>query len=186
MAERGIAVDHSTVHRWAIKLLPELEKAFRRCKRAVGKSWRMDESVSRTQAKACGAVLKMGVGLPESACRSRLQCVTNAGASLRCCTRDGSRPPEIGLQEQISNRPVRLHPKDVVVSDWGKGVLIGRQVRIEKMSASEPSDDAPLALKYCQNRGRGAAPGSVGTTPAYGPDGSRCIGGMSSIQALVW
>src|SRR6267142_2075146 len=29
MAERGIAVDHSTVHRWAIKLLPVLEKAFR-------------------------------------------------------------------------------------------------------------------------------------------------------------
>jgi putative transposase len=44
MAERGIAVDHSTVHRWAIKLLPVLEKAFRRCKRAVGKSWRMDET----------------------------------------------------------------------------------------------------------------------------------------------
>ena len=43
MAERGIAVDHSTVHRWAIKLLPLLEKAFRRCKRAVTKSWRMDE-----------------------------------------------------------------------------------------------------------------------------------------------
>jgi len=31
MAERGVAVDHSTVHRWAIKLLPLLEKAFRRC-----------------------------------------------------------------------------------------------------------------------------------------------------------
>jgi transposase-like protein len=44
MAERGIAVDHSTVHSWAIKLLPVLEKAFRRCKRAVGKSWRMDET----------------------------------------------------------------------------------------------------------------------------------------------
>lgn len=28
MAERGISVDHSTVHRWAIKLLPVLEKAF--------------------------------------------------------------------------------------------------------------------------------------------------------------
>ena len=44
MAERGIAVDHSTVHRWAIKLLPVLEKAFRRCKRAVAKSWRVDET----------------------------------------------------------------------------------------------------------------------------------------------
>jgi putative transposase len=73
MAERGISVDHSTVHRWALKLLPVLEKAFRGCKQAVGRSWRMDESVSRTQAKACGAVLKMGVGLPKSACRSRYQ-----------------------------------------------------------------------------------------------------------------
>src|SRR5471032_3340165 len=38
MAEGGIAVDHSTVHRWAIKLLPVLEKAFRRCKRAVARA----------------------------------------------------------------------------------------------------------------------------------------------------
>jgi putative transposase len=44
MAERRIAVDHSTVHRRAIKLLPVLEKAFRRCKRPVGKTWRMDEA----------------------------------------------------------------------------------------------------------------------------------------------
>lgn len=28
MSERGISVDHSTVHRWAMKLLPVLEKIF--------------------------------------------------------------------------------------------------------------------------------------------------------------
>ena len=44
MAKRGIQVDHSTVHRWAIKLLPVLEKAFRHHKRPVGKSWRVDET----------------------------------------------------------------------------------------------------------------------------------------------
>lgn len=44
MAERGLSVDHSTVHRWALKLLPLLEKTFRRHKRPVGKSWRMDET----------------------------------------------------------------------------------------------------------------------------------------------
>ncbi|MBB3259276.1 transposase-like protein [Paraburkholderia bannensis] len=42
-------VDHSTVHRWALKLLPVLEKAFRRCKRAVGKSWRTDETYIRVR-----------------------------------------------------------------------------------------------------------------------------------------
>ncbi|MFM0114690.1 IS6 family transposase [Paraburkholderia nemoris] len=51
MAERGIAVDHSTVHRWAIKLLPVLEKAFRRCKRPVGKSWRVDETYIKVKGQ---------------------------------------------------------------------------------------------------------------------------------------
>jgi len=51
MAERGISVDHSTVHRWAIKVLPVLEKAFRRRKRAVGRSWRMDETYIKVRGQ---------------------------------------------------------------------------------------------------------------------------------------
>ncbi|SOE92567.1 Transposase (or an inactivated derivative) [Burkholderia sp. D7] len=47
MAEREIAVDHSTVHRWTLKLLPVLEKPFRRCKRAVVRSWHIDEAYIR-------------------------------------------------------------------------------------------------------------------------------------------
>ena len=44
MAERGVAVDHATVHRWALKILPILAKVFRGRKRPVGRSWRMDET----------------------------------------------------------------------------------------------------------------------------------------------
>jgi putative transposase len=44
IAERGFEVDHSTVHRWVIKLVPLFEKAFRKHKRPVGRSWRMDET----------------------------------------------------------------------------------------------------------------------------------------------
>lgn len=44
MGERGVLVDHATVHRWSIKILPVLAAAFRRCKRPVGASWRMDET----------------------------------------------------------------------------------------------------------------------------------------------
>jgi transposase-like protein len=44
MAERGIAVDHSTLHRWVIRLVPRLNKVFRRHKRSVGCRWRMDET----------------------------------------------------------------------------------------------------------------------------------------------
>ena len=42
MAERGIQVDHATVHRWALKMLPVLAKVFRRRQRPVGRSWRVD------------------------------------------------------------------------------------------------------------------------------------------------
>lgn len=51
MAERGLAVDHSMVHRWVIKLLPLFEKAFRRHKRSVSKSWRMDETYLKVRGK---------------------------------------------------------------------------------------------------------------------------------------
>jgi putative transposase len=44
MQERGVVVDHSSINRWAIRFLPLLEKAFRKHKHAVGKSWRMDET----------------------------------------------------------------------------------------------------------------------------------------------
>ena len=44
MAERGILVDHSTLHRWVIRLMLLLDKAFRRHKRSVGRRWRMDET----------------------------------------------------------------------------------------------------------------------------------------------
>ncbi|CQJ67426.1 transposase [Yersinia intermedia] len=51
MAERGIVVDHSTLHRWVIRLVPLLDKAFRRHKRAVGCSWRMDETYIKVRGQ---------------------------------------------------------------------------------------------------------------------------------------
>ena len=48
-------------------------------------------------------------------CVSRTQ-----AADLWCCTEDGSRPPEAGLQGQASNHPVLLRSKGAVVSDWGQ------------------------------------------------------------------
>ena len=50
MAGRGVGVDHATVHRWAIKILPVLATVFRRRKRPVGVSWRMDETYSKLPA----------------------------------------------------------------------------------------------------------------------------------------
>ncbi|AOS81749.1 IS6 family transposase [Hydrogenophaga sp. PBC] len=44
MQERGVFVDHSSINRGAIRFLPLLEKVFRKHKRPVGGSWRMDET----------------------------------------------------------------------------------------------------------------------------------------------
>ncbi len=51
IAERGFEVHHSTVHRWVIKLVPLFEKAFRKHKRPVGKSWRMDETYVKVKGE---------------------------------------------------------------------------------------------------------------------------------------
>ena len=44
MQERDVFVDHSNVQRWAIKILPLMATVFRRRKRAIGLSWRLDET----------------------------------------------------------------------------------------------------------------------------------------------
>ena len=48
--ERVVFVDHSTVHRWALKILPVLALIFRRRKRPVGTSW----WVGKTYIKVAG------------------------------------------------------------------------------------------------------------------------------------
>jgi putative transposase len=41
MSERGVEVDHSSLHRWVLKYTPLLDQAFRQRKRPVRASWRM-------------------------------------------------------------------------------------------------------------------------------------------------
>lgn len=56
---------------------------------------------------------------------------------------DGGGPPEIGMQMQVSNYPdAAVAQKATVVSDLGKGVLLGHQVDVEKVNESKPSEDA--------------------------------------------
>src|SRR6201985_3677948 len=51
MAERGMVVDHATVHRWSLKILPVLAKVFRHRKHSVGVSWRMDETYIKVRGR---------------------------------------------------------------------------------------------------------------------------------------
>jgi hypothetical protein len=55
------------------------------------------------------------------------------------------------------------------------------------MSESKPADDASLWLQGTVKTGvYQVLRDKSGAQPAYGPGGSRCKGGMSSIQASVW
>jgi transposase-like protein len=47
MAERGITVSHTTIHRWVIRYVPEFEKRWNRFARPVNASWRVDETYIR-------------------------------------------------------------------------------------------------------------------------------------------
>jgi transposase-like protein len=44
MAERGVSVDHATIHRWTLRYAPELLERFNRRKRAVTGRWHIDET----------------------------------------------------------------------------------------------------------------------------------------------
>ena len=44
MAERGLSMAHTTIMRWVQRYAPEFEKRCHRFARAVGRSWRVDET----------------------------------------------------------------------------------------------------------------------------------------------
>jgi transposase-like protein len=44
LAERGVEVDHVTVHRWVQRFMPLLAEAARPCRHRVGDRWQVDET----------------------------------------------------------------------------------------------------------------------------------------------
>ncbi|MEO5757871.1 MAG: IS6 family transposase [Mesorhizobium sp.] len=51
MAERGIAVDHKTIHRWTIRFAPLLLERFDRRKRSVTSKWHVDETYIKVRGQ---------------------------------------------------------------------------------------------------------------------------------------
>src|SRR3954462_13972119 len=48
---RGVAVDHATIQRWVYKFSPLVEINFRKRRKLVGKSWRMDETYIKVKGE---------------------------------------------------------------------------------------------------------------------------------------
>jgi putative transposase len=51
MAERNIAVDHATIHRWVVRYSAELLRRFNLRKRAVTGKWHMDETYIKVRGR---------------------------------------------------------------------------------------------------------------------------------------
>src|SRR5215217_4911671 len=48
---RGVFVDHATIQRWVYKFTPLVEGTFRKRKKVVGKSWRIDETYIKVKGE---------------------------------------------------------------------------------------------------------------------------------------
>jgi transposase-like protein len=51
MAERGVSVDHATVHRCVVRYTPELLKRFNSRKRGVTRTWHIDETYIKVRGR---------------------------------------------------------------------------------------------------------------------------------------
>jgi len=43
MTERGVHLDHSTIHGWVVRFSPLLLERFNQCKRTVTRRWHIDD-----------------------------------------------------------------------------------------------------------------------------------------------
>lgn len=49
--ERGLQVDHATLHRWVMEYAPQLESKFRQKKKQTHSSWRVDETYIKVKGE---------------------------------------------------------------------------------------------------------------------------------------
>ena len=111
-----------------------------------------------------------------------------------CCASDGGRSSGVAVQAEIPNhRRLRRSRAGVVSAAVDVSLLAGR-VCDEKTNMCEPLLTHRNQITMASKLGSVGGPGtkarlggpSVGELPVCGPGGARCIGGVSSSQALAW
>ena len=129
MAERGVFVDHATVHRWSIKILPVLAAVLRRRKRPVGISWRMDE----TYIKVAGQWKYL------------YRAVDRTGATIDFVLRAHR---DLAAARRFFERAIERHgvPKTITIDESGANTAA-----IEGMCADSGTDIELRQSKYLNN-----------------------------------
>ena len=114
MQERGVFVDHSTVHRWAIKVLPVLAAVFHKRKRPVGSNWRMDE----TRIKVAGK------------CKYLYRAVDRAGATVDFLF---TAKPDRAAALRFLERAINLHgvPEKITIDKSGANTAAIESIKVD-------------------------------------------------------
>lgn len=112
MAERGVAVTHTTIMRWVLRYVPECEKRWARFARLVGSSWRMDETSVSIRGRAhylYRAVDWEGKSVDSLLCSERTMEAAQASLRRAVTTQGAGWPRTINLDGYTaSHRAVRL------------------------------------------------------------------------------
>ena len=111
-----------------------------------------------------------------------------------CCASDGGRSSGVAVQAEIPNHRRLRRSRAGVVSAAVDVSLLAGQVCDEKTNMCEPLLTRRNETTMASKPGSVGGPGtkarcggsSVGELPVCGPGGARCIGGVSSSQALAW
>ena len=108
------------------------------------------------------------------------------GSGCQCCIEDEGGPLGVCVQKQAPNcGSAAVAQKVTVVNDCRKVGHLGRQVRVEKVSESKPTEDASKVLDAVETVGVATPREKLGEWSADRPSGSRCKGGTSSTQASI-
>ena len=110
-----------------------------------------------------------------------------------CCASDGGRSSGVAVQAEIPNHRRLRRSRAGVVSAAGDVSLLAGRVCDEKTNMCEPLLTHRNETTMASKPGSVGGPGtkarcggpSVGELPVCGPGGARCIGGVSSSQALA-
>jgi transposase-like protein len=112
MAERGIAMSHSTILRWVQRYVPEFERRWARYARRVNSSWRMDETAVSVRGGAhylYRAVDKHGKTVDSLLCTDRSESAARAFFGKALKTNQNRRPRKVNLDgNAATHRALRL------------------------------------------------------------------------------
>jgi putative transposase len=125
MQERGVFVDHTSISRWAIRFLPLLEKVFRKHKRPVGGSWRMDETYIKI--KGVWKYLYRAVDKEGNTVDFLLTAKRDKAAAMRFfdkAMRDNGTPQKVSMDKSGANKAAI----DQIIGNGGLSIIV-RQVK---------------------------------------------------------